>query len=218
MLPRNFGRLAAPLLAITTLVTVLLAAPSTSFACKCAPPSEVADALAQSSAVFEAQVTQLNTTDTELEVTLHVTRAWKGVETETIRVRTRKESGACGVEFGMGQVWLVYANQTTEDAGIALQVLRCGRSRLAEEGAEDLEKLGLGVVPVAPRDPAQQVADAGASKPATAAKPNQPQALNPDANGCASCSVGHESEANPTLGLLAVAALLCVRLARRRRS
>src|ERR1700755_1131565 len=132
-LSRFLRPITALLPAITAFTAVLLGTPSVSFACKCAPPPEVAEALVQATAVFEAQVTQLNTTDTELEVSMRVTRAWKGVDTETIRVRTRKDSAACGVDFAMGQVWVVYANQTTEDAGIALQVLRCGRSRLAEE-------------------------------------------------------------------------------------
>jgi hypothetical protein len=183
-----FGRIALPFGSIAMVLAAHFAAPTPSFACKCAPPPDPAEALAQSSAVFEAQVTQVNTTADELEVTLHVTRAWKGVDTETIRVRTRKDSAACGVEFAMHQIWLVYANQTTEPgSAIGLQVLRCGRSRLAEEAADDFAALGLGVVPVAPRDPAPAAPDPGAAKPEQS---NQPKPVNPAANGCASCSVG----------------------------
>lgn len=196
----TFGRIALPFGVITAVLVALFAVPSTSFACKCAPPPDPAEALAQSTAVFEAQVTQVNTTADELEVTMRVTRAWKGVDTETIRVRTRKDSAACGVEFAMSQVWLVYANQTTEPgSAIGLQVLRCGRSRLANEAADDFAALGLGVVPVAPRDPTPAAPDAGAAKPA------QPQPVTPAANGCASCSVGrHRGE--PGRGAMALAA------------
>lgn len=212
----NFGPIAAALPAFATFLAVLLAAPSTSHACKCAPPPEVADALAQSTAVFEAQVTQLNATESALEVSLRVTRAWKGVTTETIRVRTRKDSAACGVDFAMDQVWLVYANQTTDDAAISLQVLRCGRSRLAAEAADDLQKLGLGVVPVSPREPAAAAPpDAGAAKPA---EPNQPKAIEPAANGCASCSIGEARNAPPALALLLLAGLSVARVRRRKRS
>jgi MYXO-CTERM domain-containing protein len=200
-----FGRIALPFGSIALVLTVHFVAPSPSFACKCAPPPAPAEALAQSSAVFEAQVTQVNATADELEVTMHVTRAWKGVDTETIRVRTRKDSAACGVEFALNQIWLVYANQTTEPgSAIGLQVLRCGRSRLAEEAADDFAALGLGVVPVAPRDPTPAAPDAGAPKPG---QPNQPKPVTPAANGCASCSVGR-AEASPRgFAALALAAM-----------
>jgi hypothetical protein len=212
-LPGIFRPIAASLPLIATCLAVLLTAPSTSHACKCAPPPEVAEALAQSSAVFEGQVTQVNTTETELEVSLRVTRAWKGVDTETVRVRTRKDSAACGVEFSVDQVWLVYANQTTEDAAIALQVLRCGRSRLAADAGDDLTVLGLGVVPVAPREPAPATSpDAGATKPADS---NQPKPLDPAANGCASCAVGRSQNAPPALPLLLLAAVVITRAKRR---
>jgi len=215
-LPGISRPITASLPLIATFLAVLLAAPSTSHACKCAPPAEVAEALAQSSAVFEGQVTQVNTTETELEVSLKVTRAWKGVTTETVRVRTRKDSAACGVEFAVDQVWLVYANQTTEDAAIALQVLRCGRSRLAGEAGDDFSVLGLGVVPVSPREPAPPTPpDAGATKPPDA---NQPKPIEPAANGCASCAVGQPRNANPTFALLALAALSFTRVKRRKNS
>jgi hypothetical protein len=211
-----FSPIAAALPVFASFLAVLLASPSTSHACKCAPPPEVAEALAQSSAVFEGQVTQLNTTETELEVSLRVTRAWKGVDTETVRVRTRKDSAACGVEFSVDQVWLVYANQTTEDAAIALQVLRCGRSRLAAEASDDFGVLGLGVVPVAPREPAPATApDAGTTK---AAESNQPKPVDPAANGCASCAVGQPRNADPLLALLVLTGVSLVRIKRRIRS
>lgn len=213
---RFLRRIALPFAVITAGLVVLVGVPSTSFACKCAPPPEAAEALAQSTAVFEGQVTQLNTIADELEVSLRVTRAWKGVDTETIRVRTRKDTAACGVEFAMGQVWLVYSNQTTDqDSAIALQVLRCGRSRLAAEAGDDFTVLGLGVVPVAPREPAPAAVDASAS---SAAKPSQPQPLGPAADGCASCNLGQAQRANPVQGILLLASALLMRKPRRRKS
>jgi MYXO-CTERM domain-containing protein len=211
---RSLGQFALSVGLIATACAALLATPSPSFACKCAPPPEVVEALAQATAVFEAQVSQLNATADELEVTLRVTRAWKGVDTETIRVRTRKDSAASGIDIAMGQVWLVYANQTTEpDATIALQVLRCGRSRLAEEADDDFTVLGLGVVPVAPREPAPPIAlDAGP----TAAQPNQPQPVSPAANGCASCSIGTAPHSSPIYALLLVGGTALARSRRRK--
>jgi hypothetical protein len=210
-----FGRIALPFGSVAMVLAVHFAAPNPSFACKCAPPPDPAEALAQSTAVFEAQVTQVNTTADELEVTMHVTRAWKGVDTETIRVRTRKDSAACGVEFALNQIWLVYANQTTESASaIGLQVLRCGRSRLADEAGDDFAALGLGVVPVAPRDPTPGAQDAGVVK--TGQQPDQPKPLGPAANGCASCSVGRRNVAVPH-GFAALVVLVVGLVGRRKR-
>jgi len=133
----------------------LLVAPGTSFDCKCAPPPSATEALSQATAVFEGQVSQLNPVDTDLEVTLKVVRAWKGVDGETIRIRTRRDTAACGVPFELGMSYLVYAAQTTAPASaIALEALRCGRTRPAEEADEDFAELGLGVVQVAARAPA----------------------------------------------------------------
>lgn len=164
----------------------VLLLPSPSLACKCAPPPPVAEALQQASAVFEAVVTQQAPAAEEVEVSLRVTRAWKGVSTETVRVRTRKDTAACGVAFEVGRSYLVYANQSTApDTAIPLEVLRCGRTRLAAEADEDLVGLGLGVVPVSARDPAPAAPDAGTTAPA----PQQPPALDPAAGGCAGCGL-----------------------------
>jgi hypothetical protein len=176
--------LAGRLLVLGLAGTALLLAPSRSFACKCAPPPAVPEALQQASAVFEGNVTQVAPAEEVLEVTLRVTRAWKGISTETVRVRTRKDTAACGVAFETGRSYVVYANQSAAaDSAIPLEVLRCGRTRLAEESDEDLAQLGLGVVPVAARDPAPAAtADTGSA-------PAQPPAIDPAAGGCAGCGV-----------------------------
>ena len=198
--------------------SAVLITSSTSFACKCAPPPGPTEALAQASAVFEAQVAQLHPVELDLEVTFKVVRAWKGVDGETVRVRTRRDTAACGIPFETGKSYLVYAAQTTAQASsIALEALRCGRTRPAEEADEDFAVLGLGVVPVAPREPA--------ADPTTPASPSAPSPSDsapptaapkpPAAGGCASCSTQSSAGSSPFGALLALTALAF--LLRRRR-
>lgn len=170
---------------------VALVTPNPSFACKCAPPPGVPDALREATAVFEGRVTQQSAQDLELEVTLNVVQAWKGVQTETIRVRTRADSAACGVPFATGESYLVYATQRAAgNSGTALEVLRCGRTRAASEAAEDYARLGIGVVPVSPREPAGSGAPAKKPhEPSAAAASASSQQLDPAAGGCASCAL-----------------------------
>jgi hypothetical protein len=217
---RFWGLFSQLALSLATLSALVLGAPSRSLACKCAEPPPPTEALAQSTAVFEGQVTQLNATADELEVTLRVTRAWKGAdkEKETIRVRTRKDSAACGVPFEAGQSWLVYANQTTEhDSAITLSVLRCGRSRLAEEASEDFAALGLGVVTVSPRDPAATPPAEPAKPLAAPAQPGQSETIEPAAGGCASCSLGRAPSERPSFAGFGVTLLAAIVIARSRR-
>jgi hypothetical protein len=196
-----WGRLLVSGLAGATALLV----PSPSLACKCAPPPPVPEALQQASAVFEGSVTQLAPAGDELEVSLRVTQAWKGVSTETVRVRTRKDTAACGVAFEVGHSYLVYANQsTTSESSIPLEVLRCGRTLPAEDAEQDFAQLGIGVVPVAPRDPTPAVpADSANAEP-----PAQPPALEPAAGGCAGCSAPGTTGGGAWLGLLLVALVL----------
>jgi hypothetical protein len=198
---------------------IALATPNPSSACKCAPPPSVPDALREASAVFEGRVMQRTALDLEVEVTLNVVQAWKGVQTETIRVRTRAESAACGVEFAPNESYLVYATQRAADSsGTALEVLRCGRTRTAREAGEDYAQLGIGVVPVSPREPAAQAAPA--SKPRSApSDPTANQQVEPAAGGCASCALTATpagADAHALGWLLLGAALVTWQRARRR--
>ncbi|HKU43626.1 MAG TPA: hypothetical protein VJR89_35930 [Polyangiales bacterium] len=196
---------------------ILWLAPARGLACKCAPPPSATEARDQASAVFEARVTQLTPGSAsdepgpsddnlrggsgEVEVTLRVTQAWKGVSTETVRVRTRSDSAACGFPFEVGRSYLVYANQsTTPDTAVPLEVLRCGRSRPADEAEEDFAALGLGVVPVAAQDPA--------NIPPAEQTPAQPKPLAPAAGGCAGCTAAPNARDGAPWALLGLALLV----------
>ncbi|HEX7479977.1 MAG TPA: hypothetical protein VF331_19400 [Polyangiales bacterium] len=155
-------------------------------ACKCAPPPATSDALHAAEAVFEGRVTAIleepapaGQPSSAWLVRLHTVRAWKGVETEDITVRTPKDSAACGYAFVSGESYLVYAAGPTAQ----LAVDSCGRTQLIAAADADLAVLGMGVVPVDPKRP-----DAGdhSSHVRDVIKP----AVKPGTGGCASCSVG----------------------------
>jgi hypothetical protein len=201
------GRIRPGLLFCGVLGAAIWLVPSRGQACKCAPPPSATEALQQASAVFEASVTQLVPGSDENEVTLRVTRAWKGVSTETVRVRTRSDAAACGVAFEIGRSYLVYANQSAQaDTSIPLEVLRCGRTQPTEEAESDIVQLGLGVVPVAAQDPE-----------ATSEQPAQPAPVAPAAGGCGGCAAAQRSPASDTFYWTLGLALLAWATARKSR-
>jgi hypothetical protein len=180
-------------------------------ACKCAEPEPPSAALASAHAVFQGEVAATQESGNDLVVTLRVPRAWKGIESaEQVRVRTRKDSAACGYPFALSENYLVYA-QALEPAqeGVTLQVLRCGRTRPLVEAEDDLRELGLGSIPVSVQAPNEVTAEE--NKTAVERKRDQPAA-----GGCASCSMG-TARATSKLGLLACLGLSALALRRRSR-
>lgn len=175
-------------------------------ACKCAEPEAAAAAAASATAVFEGQVSQISAPQGDaVVVELKVARAWKGVTTEQVSVRTRAESAACGYPFQVGTSYLVYA----QAEGTGLQVHHCGRTRPIVEAQEDIVALGMGSTPVATQVPAEADPKNEQANPVTA------QSERPAAGGCASCNVG---EARSASGLgVGLGLALALALWRRRR-
>jgi hypothetical protein len=126
--------------------------------------------LEEATAVFEGRVDSVSAEDL-VAVRFSVTRAFKGVESETIQIRTRENSAACGYRFVEGQTYLVYAYGEEGDLRVGL----CSRTRLVEEAAEDVTELGAGVTPVDPNGPPEF-------------EPYQGDEVPPASGGCASCT------------------------------
>jgi hypothetical protein len=180
-------------------------------ACKCAEPEPPSAALASAQAVFQGEVAALQEIDNALVVTLRVPKAWKGiVSAEEARVRTRKDSAACGYPFAVGENYLVYAQalEPAED-GVSLQVLRCGRTRPLAEAEEDLRALGLGAIPVSAQAPNEVQPDE--KKTVVERKRDAPAA-----GGCASCSALGGERAPSRVGLLVCLGLGALALRKRR--
>lgn len=172
------------LFALLTTLCALFWSP-VAYACKCAEPEAPSAALASAKAVFQGEVSAIQDSGHELVVTLQVPRAWKGiVSAEEVKIRTRRDSAACGFPFAVGENYLVYASalEPAQD-GASLQVLRCGRTRPLAEAEDDMRELGLGAIPVSAQAPNEVLPED--KKTVVERKRDQPAA-----GGCASCSVG----------------------------
>jgi hypothetical protein len=151
-----------------TLVFSLLALlePRPALACTCRATRSPHDALAQADAVFVGRVlsraalrpigiglmgagpsvlTRDRQADmawglAQVRVMFAVSRAWKGVEKDTIAVDTGSGGGDCGYPFYLDGVYLVYASRLPERSD--LYAGSCGRTKGVAEAAGDLAALG----------------------------------------------------------------------------
>jgi MYXO-CTERM domain-containing protein len=194
----------------TALLASLLCAaairPGTSRACSCDVRAQP-EAFERAAAVFEGRVAAIepvkrgeDVAPQFHEVRIEVTRAWKGVEDEIVLVRTRADEAACGFNFQKGESYLVYASATDRGLDVSL----CSRTVPMDRAGEDLNRLGVGVVPVDPKK--------GAEK-------KKPKSAAPGAGrgGCASCSVGSvPSPVTGTAAWLATTGVVLSVLLRRR--
>jgi hypothetical protein len=202
------------LFALLTLLGTLAWTPL-AHACKCAAPDAPAAALQSAQAVFEGEVVAIDEHDSDLLVSLRVPRAWKGIDSaEQVRVRTRRESAACGYPFSLGETYLIYAEPAQPAQGdVALSVARCGRTRPISEAHDDLLALGLGSIPVSSTAEGEVLED----EKTNVVERRRDQ---PAAGGCASCSLGAQrtSRTGPAAAAawLALGAGLVLRLQRRR--
>ena len=119
-------------------------------ACSCGDLPSPAVALGQSAKVFSGKVVHVSGGDGTLRepallsgyisVEFEVYAVWKGPAYATMFVETAWWSGSCGVEFYLGQEWLVYSYD-----GVTAHP--CGRTRPLELAQADIDELGEGQVP-----------------------------------------------------------------------
>jgi hypothetical protein len=111
-------------------------------ACSCMKLTP-AEGLSSAYAVFIGEVTTLEpNTATKfggVEITLRVSKVWKGEIGEQVKVRTAGSSAACGYSFVKGERYLVYADRDEADP---MRVSLCSRTALVANAAEDLDFLG----------------------------------------------------------------------------
>jgi hypothetical protein len=137
------------MLAALVVVALMTAVqPACVFACSCVPPPPPAEALANSTAVFAGQVTEIVAPANlggpdPVQVTFAVSKGWKGAEQPTIVLNTSGSSASCGFEFVKGQEYLVYA--TTFEG--RLETGLCTRTAQLDLAGDDLAALGDGTVP-----------------------------------------------------------------------
>ena len=141
------SRIAA--VALLTAICFLLAT-AEARACSCGDLPSPAVAVAQSAKVFSGKVVHVSGGDgTRREpallsgyvtVEFEVYAVWKGPAYATMFIETAWWSGSCGVEFYLGQEWLVYSydGETAHP---------CGRTKRLSLAQADLDQLGAGQAP-----------------------------------------------------------------------
>lgn len=113
--------------------------------CDCFPPGTVAETRDAAAAVFSGTVVRTHRAmflrpRGKRVITFRVDRAWKGVDSRTVRVVTGWGGGDCGYPFETGQRYLVYAS--SEARGEALWANICSRTAALSAAGEDLRALG----------------------------------------------------------------------------
>ena len=157
----------------TAAIASLAWAPTQARACSCME-SSFERARSESSAIFEGRVVGMDVEDGTTLVHFRVTQAWRGVEHETVDVRTATSSAACGYAFETNVVYLVYAQVGEDGLGTGL----CSRTSTmdGETAQSDRQALGSGTIPVdventPPSTPREQPARGGFASCATQSAP-----------------------------------------------
>jgi hypothetical protein len=133
--------------------------PAASYACSCAPPPSVEEALQRQTAVFSGKVISISESNKfwgssadPVSVVFEVMGAWKGVTKSEVTVNTAMSSASCGYEFKMNTEYLVYAYG--EEDG--LETGLCERTKPISAAADDLAVLGKGEQELQQVDPADK--------------------------------------------------------------
>ena len=142
------------LLILTTLIVLI--SPSPVYACSCfrSPPLESLEA---STAVFSGRVIDIEgipppgpvyrRTPIPVQVTIQVSKVWKGPSDETLVIHTGLDGGLCGLGyfFMIGEEYLVYASAFEE--GSELWAGYCSRTTHISNAEEDLAELNRDATP-----------------------------------------------------------------------
>ena len=121
----------------------LLGASASGSACSCIPPGTPAEEFASSDVVLAAEVGSMRHVDgshgPDLEVRLHVVRAFKGLgdRVTSLTVRTASDGAACGYPFERGHAYMVYAHEFDGRIWVSL----CSRTRPLGAASDDLRQL-----------------------------------------------------------------------------
>jgi len=177
-------------------------APSPAAACSCMP-LRFEDAARNACAIFEGVVLAVEPVDgdeeiaaTRLRVRMRVVQTWTPGLSEELTLTTAASSASCGFGFEVGKGYLVYADGGHAGAPSASL---CGGTKVREHASEDLQRLGMGAVPVSPSQRTVTTLDA------------------PRRGGCATCSVGRAHSTNTTSAMTLLIMTLAWMLARLRR-
>jgi hypothetical protein len=131
----------------------LVFSPSTAYGCSCAQPAGVKDEFDRSKAVFTGEVISVKEKQplagyVSKKVIFEVNQSWKGIEQSQIQITTGQGDGDCGIDFVLGEDYLVYASDSDLYGENQLTTIICDRTSPIVSAKEDLTYLGDGKVPV----------------------------------------------------------------------
>ncbi|MFE8698795.1 hypothetical protein ACFYKT_21150 [Cytobacillus sp. FJAT-53684] len=84
---------------------------------------------------------------TPKSVLFEVTNTWKGIQQSQVIITTGQGGGDCGIDFKVGQDYLVYAHESTMYGENTLVTVICDRTNKLSSLQQDLEVLGEGEPP-----------------------------------------------------------------------
>lgn len=121
-------------------------------ACSCAGTGDAEEELRRSDAVFSGEVVEVGELDSGMPflapVTFDVKGAWKGVTGDSVVVHGQGPGASCGLDFELGETYLVFAGGSGEGGGGKLQTGLCSATRLAsEETARNMFGPPIGTLP-----------------------------------------------------------------------
>lgn len=140
------------ILFLITLNSLLFTIPSSVYACSCAAPAPVQEALTQADAVFAGKVTEIvkprpnvlgviSSAD-PVDVTFDVSQIWKGIDAKQVTIVTALSSASCGSAFDIGKDYIVYSYKNQDNF---LETNICTRTKELTAASEDLASLGTGI-------------------------------------------------------------------------
>ncbi len=140
-----------------SMLGLVLLQPRPVYACSCVmdPRGEApAAGLQRARAVFAGRVTRVNDllsgwTGRPVRVTFDVAQVWKGPAERHIMIRTGTGGGDCGIDFRLGEDYIVYAYdaQDPPGTGSGLAANSCSRTDVLADAQADLAAFGAGTAP-----------------------------------------------------------------------
>ncbi len=113
-------------------------------ACQCMPTHDPAIEYGQVDAAFQGVVINISpsTSPYYLDVLVAVTGYWKGAVVTFMHVYTGEFDGSCGYTFEVGQAYLIYAMNSTDECCPGVFTSICNRTRFLSSASADLAFLG----------------------------------------------------------------------------
>jgi len=136
-----------PYLLMVLVVVFFKPIPTAACSCIMPPPADVA--LSEATVVFSGEVVEFNKSNRDNGKTVHfkVQEAWKGIDSTNISVFTGNDSASCGIDFTVGNEYLVYAHTLDSNGKNALSTSLCDRTAELANAADDLAIIGEGQIP-----------------------------------------------------------------------